>query len=440
MKKGKILSPIEIGFLTFLLLIGAMLAGVPIAIAMASIGIVGYYLIAGWDPTWGMMALIPWAKATHYTFTVCPLFILMGNLIYYARFGEDLYKAARSWVGHFPAGLAVTTVLACTGFAWACGSATATAATMGRIAVPEMDRYGYHRRLSLGSVASAGTLAIMIPPSIAMVLYCSVTDQPVGKMLIAGIFPGLLMAFSYISMLILRGRLNPTIGPPAEKSSWSARFHSLKGIWGVLVISMLVIGGIYLGVFTPTEAGALGALGALIIGVASKRLPFPLILQALLDTAKTMGMIFLIVIAAFLFSTQFTVSRLPQELAIWVVGLNLSPTGLLICVVALYLILGTFIETIPLIFLTVPIVFPMILEMEINPLWFGIVIIHATEMGMITPPFGITLFATQASVPDSKTGHIIQGIFPFLVCDFIVLSILVAFPKITLLLPGLMAR
>ncbi len=432
------MSPIEIGFLSFLLLIGALLGGIPIAIAMASIGIVGFYLISGWDATWGMVALIPWAKATTYTFTVVPLFILMGHLIYHARFGEDLYKTARNWVGHLPAGLAVTTVLACTGFAWACGSATATAATMGRIAVPEMDRYGYHRRLSLGSVASAGTLAIMIPPSIAMVLYCSVTDQPVGKMLIAGILPGLLMAFSYISMLILRGRLNPIIGPPAEKASWSIRFQSLQGIWGVLTISLIVIGGIYSGVFTPTEAGGLGALGALILGIASKRLRFESILQALLDTAKTMGMIFLIVIAAFLFSTQFTVSRLPQELANWVVGLNLSPTGLLICVIALYLILGTFIETIPLIFLTVPIVFPTILSLDINPLWFGIITIHSIEMGMITPPFGITLFATQASVPGSKLEHIIQGILPFLICDFIALTILVAFPKISLCLPSLM--
>jgi C4-dicarboxylate transporter DctM subunit len=439
MKKEKTVNPIEIGFLTFVLLIGALLAGIPIAIAMASIGIVGFYLISGWEATWGMMALIPWAKATHYTFAVVPLFILMGNLIYYARFGEDLYRAARNWFGHLPGGLAITTVLACTGFAAACGSSTATAATMGKIAVPEMDRYGYSRKLSLGSVASAGTLAIMIPPSIAMVLYCSLTDQPVGKMLIAGILPGLLMSFLYISMIILRVRLYPVMGPPAERVSWLERFKSLRGIWGVLAISLIVMGGIYSGIFTPTEAGALGALGAFILGIVSRRLNFPLIQQALLDTAKTMGMIFLIVIAAFIYSTQFTVSRLPQELANWVVGLNLSPLGILLCVITLYLILGTFIETIPLLFLTVPIVFPMIQALHIHPIWFGVITIECIEMGMITPPFGITLFATQASMPNSKLEHIIQGMVPFLIVDFIVLAILIAFPKTALYLPGLMA-
>jgi C4-dicarboxylate transporter DctM subunit len=438
MKKEEIVDPIEIGFLSFVLLIGALLGGIPIAIAMASIGILGYYLIAGWEATWGMMALIPWAKATHYTFTVVPLFILMGNLIYYARFGEDLYKAARNWVGHLPGGLAVTTVLACTGFAAACGSSTATAATMGKIAVPEMDRYGYSRKLSLGSVASAGTLAIMIPPSIAMVLFCSLTDQPVGKMLIAGILPGLLMSSLFITMIILRVWLYPVMGPPAEKASWSVRFKSLTGIWGVLAISFVVMGGIYTGVFTPTEAGALGALGAFVFGIASRRLNFQSILHALLDTAKTMGMIFLIVIAAFIYSTQFTVSRLPQELANWVVGLNLSPLGILLCVITLYLILGTFIETIPLLFLTVPIVFPMTQAIHIHPIWFGVITILCIEMGMITPPFGITLFATQASMPNSKLEHIIQGMVPFLIVDFIVLAVLIAFPQVSLYLPGLM--
>ena len=433
------MSPILVGVLSFFVLIAALLLGIPLAMAMATIGIIGYVLISGMDGMLGMVALIPWSKATHYTFTVVPLFILMGNLIFSARFGEDLYKVARKWVGHLPGGLAVTTVLACTGFAAACGSSTATAATMAKIAVPEMERYHYSRRLSLGSVASAGTLAIMIPPSIAMVLYCSITNQSVGKMFIAGILPGLLMAFSYIvGAIVLQCRLHPERGPAAERSSWRERFQSLYKVWGVLAISLVVMGGIYMGIFTPTEAGALGSIGALILGVGSGRLNLERIKNALLDTARTTGMIFLIVIAAFMFSSQFTVSQLPQELARWVIGLDLPPLAVVIAVIVMYIIMGTFMETIPLIFLTVPIVFPMIDALHVDPIWFGVITIHCIEMGMITPPFGITLFATQASIPGSKLEDIIRGTVPFLIADVIVLVILIAFPEISLFLPGFM--
>ena len=432
------MSPVLVGVVSFAVLIITLLVGVPIALAMAVIGIAGYFVITGGVPTLGMVALIPWAKATRYTLTVCPPFILMGNLIFYAGFGEDLYRAARRWAGHLPGGLAVTTVLACTGFAAACGSATATAATMGRIAAPEMKKFGYDQRLSLGCVASAGTLAIMIPPSIAMVLYCSMTEQSISKMLIGGIFPGLLMALSYITMIVVRTRINPNLGPAVPRASWLDRFKSLRTVWGIVAISIIVLGGLYTGVFVPTEAGSLGALGALIVGLTTRRLNMRLILHALLDTARTIGMIFLIVIGAFMFSAQFTVSRLPQELAAWVMGLDVPVLVVLIGLLLMYLIMGTFMETIPLLFLTVPVIFPMTVSLGIHPIWFGILIIHATEMGMISPPFGITLFATKASVPEASMGTIIQGIIPFLMADIVVLSILVAFPQIPLFLPSLM--
>jgi len=432
------MDPILTGILSFVFLMMALMAGIPIAVGMASIGIVGFYLIGGFDATLTMVSLIPWAKATHYTFTVVPLFILMGSLIYYAGFGRDLYEAARKWVGHLPGGLSATTILACTGFAAACGSSTATAATMGKIAVPEMDRSGYDRRLSLGSVASGGTIAIMIPPSIAMILLCSVTDQPISKMLIAGIFPGLLMALSYITMVIIRAWRNPRFAPRGPRFTWRQRFSSLGSIWAVAVISLIVLGGLYFGFFTPTESGGIGSLGALILGVATKRLDWQAFVSALLDTVRTMGMIFLIVIAAFMFSTQFTISRLPQELANWVLGMNLSPIMVLLWILMLYLVMGTFVETIPLIFLVVPIVFPMTLALGINPLWFGILTIHCIEMGMITPPFGITLFATKASMPDARLDDIIKGMIPFLCCDAIVAVMLIVFPKISLFLPSLM--
>lgn len=432
------MDPILVGVLSFLALIVALLAGIPIAVSMATIGMIGFALISGIDGMLGMLAVIPWSKATHYTFTVVPLFILMGNLIFSARFGEDLYNVARKWVGHLPGGLAVTTILACTGFAAACGSSTASAATMSKIAVPEMDRYQYSRRLSLGSVASAGTLAIMIPPSIAMVLYCSITNQPVGKMLIAGILPGLLMSFFYIMTTIFRCRRHPEIGPSAERASWRERFSSLYRVWGVLAISLIVMVGIYSGIFTPTEAGAMGSIGALVLGVASGRLNLQRIKDALLDTAKTTGMIFLIVITAFMFSTQFTVSQLPQALSTWVIGLGLSPMAVVIAVIIMYLIMGTFMETIPLLFLTVPIVFPMIQASHVDPIWFGVITILCIEIGMITPPFGITLFATQASIPGSKLEDVIRGMVPFLLADVVILVILLIFPQISLFLPNLM--
>ncbi|HBB17627.1 MAG: hypothetical protein A3J94_00485 [Syntrophus sp. RIFOXYC2_FULL_54_9] len=432
------MSPVLVGALSFVVLLATLLSGIPIAVGMAAIGIIGFTLINGVEGMMGMMAVIPWSKATHYTFTVVPLFILMGNLIFIARFGEDLYNVARKWVGHLPGGLAVTTILACTGFAAACGSSTASAATMSKIAVPEMDRYRYSRRLSLGSVASAGTLAIMIPPSIAMVLYCSITNQPVGKMLIAGILPGLLMSCCYIFAVVLQCRRHPERGPSAERATWRERFQSLYKVWGVAAISLVVMVGIYMGIFTPTEAGAMGSIGALVLGIGSGRLNMERIRNALLDTAKTTGMIFLIVIAAFMFSIQFTVSQLPQELARWVIGLGLSPLAVVIAVIAIYLVMGTFMETIPLLFLTVPIVFPMIEASHIDPIWFGVITILCIEIGMITPPFGITLFATQASIPGAKIEDIIRGMVPFLVVDLIVLVILIVFPGISLFLPGLM--
>ncbi len=432
------MDPILVGVLSFLALITALLAGIPIAIAMATIGMIGFGLISGIDSMLGMLAVIPWSKATHYTFTVVPFFILMGNLIFTARFGEDLYNVARKWVGHLPGGLAVTTILACTGFAAACGSSTASAATMSKIAVPEMDRYKYSRRLSLGSVASAGTLAIMIPPSIAMVLYCSITNQPVGKMLIAGILPGLLMSFLYIMTTILMCRRYPEIGPSAERATWRERFQSVYRVWGVVAISLIVMAGIYLGIFTPTEAGAMGSIGAFVLGIVSGRLNLQRIKDALLDTAKTTGMIFLIVITAFMFSTQFTVSQLPQALSTWVIGLGLSPLAVVIAVIIMYLVMGTFMETIPLLFLTVPIVFPMIQSSHVDPIWFGVITILCIEIGMITPPFGITLFATQASIPGARLEDVIRGMVPYLIADMIVLVILLAFPQISLFLPNLM--
>lgn len=434
------MNPILVGLLSFIFLMIALVSGAPIAVAMSVAGIAGYYLIAGAMPTLGMLQLIPWAKSTQHTFIVVPLFILMGSFIYYADFGKDLYDSARKWIGHLPGGLALTTVLACTGFAAACGSSTATAATMSKIAVPEMDRFGYSRRMSLGCVASGGTVAIMIPPSIAMILFCGVTDQPVSKMLIAGILPGLLMSSVYVAMILVRTTLNPAIAPPGPRSGWGPRFSSLSKVWAIVAVSLIVLGGIYFGVFTPTEAGALGASGALVLGVVTGRLGLHAIFLALMDTVKTMGMIFIIVIGAFIFSSQFTISRLPQELAGWVLGTNLPPLAILAWILGLYLVMGTFIETIPLIFLIVPIVYPMTRQLGIDPIWFGILTIQCIEMGMITPPFGITLFATKAAIPDARLENIIHGMLPFLAMDGLVLVILIIFPKIALFLPDLMLK
>ena len=416
-----------------------ILLGMPVGFVMAVVGFVGYWIISGWGGALHMIGMVPWEKVTTYTFTVVPLFVLMGNLAFHCRFGREVFETGRDWVGHLPGGLAQATVVGNAFFGAATGSTVAAAATMAKIAVPEMEKYGYQDGLAVSSVAASGTMASMIPPSVAMALYGMVTEQSIARLLIAGILPGLLMAFSYLTQIGIRCHFNPKLGPAMPPAPWKKRFISLKGIAGIGAIFLIVMGGIYTGVCTPTEAGALGASGTLVLGFASRRLKFANLWEALKDTAKTVGMIFAIAAGAFIYNALVAVSRIPDMSAEFISSLPLPSIGILIAIMIFYLILGTFMDGAAILFLTMPTIFPIVVSMGWDPIWFGILFIHVYEMGMITPPFGLTLFACEAVLPNVNAREIMIGRVPFIFSDLCVLTILICFPQIALLIPGLMS-
>lgn len=437
-QRGNVMSPALIGLLSVFALLLLIFFGMPVAFATALVGIAGIWIITGWQATASIISIIPWEKVTIYTLTVTPMFVVMGNLTFHSGFGRDAFQSARQWVGQFPGGLAQATVLGSAFFGAATGSTVAAAATMGRIAVPEMQRYGYSPALATGAVAAAGPLAAMIPPSIGMVLFGMVTEQSVGKLLIAGYIPGFLNALVFMGVIFLRCWRNPSLGDSMPAVSWKERLLAIRGLGGIFVLSLFVMGGIYTGVVTPTEAGALGAAGALLLGFATRRLNLRSLWASLLDTANTVGMIFATLIGAFLFNALFALTRLPQMSANFISALPVSPIGILIAIMVFYIILGTFMDPIAMLFLTMPTIFPIAVAMGWNPIWFGILFIHVYEIGMITPPFGLTLFATKAVVPDVSMEDIIRGIVPFLLADIVVLALFITFPDIILFLPNTM--
>lgn len=432
------MDPFLIGIYSFFILLILILGGMPVAFVMATVGFVGYWIICGSAGALHMIGMVPWEKVTTYTFTVVPLFVLMGNLAFHCRFGRDVFETGRQWVGHLPGGLAQATVIGSAFFGAATGSTVASAATMAKIAVPEMQKYGYQDGLAVSAVAASGTMASMIPPSIAMALYGMVTEQSIAKMLIAGILPGILMALSYLLQIGIRCHFNPKLGPAMTPAPWKKRFTSIKGISGIGAIFLIVMVSIYTGVCTPTEAGALGASGTLVLGFASRRLNLDSLWDALKDTAKTVGMIFAIAAGAFVYNALIAVSRIPNMSADFISSLPLPGIGILIAIMIFYLMLGTFMDGAAILFLTMPTIFPIALSMGWDPIWFGILFIHVYEMGMITPPFGITLFACQAVLPHVDSRAIMLGRVPFIISDLLVLATLIAFPQISLFLPGLM--
>lgn len=434
------MDPWLIGALSFVAFLILMFLGMPVAFAMGLVGIIGYWLIGGWTSTQVTVGMVPWKEVTSYPLTVVPLFVLMGNLIFHAGFGSDIYHSARQWVGHFPGGLAQATIVGNAIFAAASGSSVAATATFARIAVPEMRRHGYDSGLATGSVVAGGTMAAMIPPSIGMVLYGTITEQSIGKMLIAGFLPGLLEAATYMVQIYIRTRLNPRLGGALPAATWRERLAAIRGVGAVLFIAVCVMGSIYTGIATPTEAGAGGAFAALVLGFATRRLSLHGLWDALIDSAKIVGAIFCIVVGAFLFNQMLVISHIPDMGALFIAGLAVPPIVMLIGFMILFLILGCFMSGIAIMYLTMPTVYPITLAMGWDPIWFGIIFITVYEVGMITPPFGITLFAAKAAIGDISMETVIRGIGWFLVCDMIRLALVIAFPQIALFLPATMKK
>ena len=414
--------------------------GIPIYIVLSALGFIGYWLIEGQARAFAVVALIPYSRLAIYTFSVIPLFIFMGNMVFAAGFGRDLYAACRLWFGRLPGGLAQGTLGACVLFGAVCGSSIASAATFTRIAVPEMLRYGYSPKLATACVAAGGTISQMIPPSIIMVIYGLITQQSIGKLLIAGIIPGFIAAINFMIVVYIWAKLYPQDAPPfKEPWSWRGNLVAVKGLWGVVMIAAIVIGGIYTGVFTPTEAGALGAFVALFVAISARRFSWGPFGQALRGSAETTIMIHVILLGAFIYSNFLAITQIPQDIAGFLLGLQVPPIAVLIGIMVMYIVLGCFMDILSALFLTLPIIFPAILALGFDPIWFGVLVVHIVEIAMVTPPFGVNLFVVKGAAGDDvELSEIIRGICPFVAADTITLAIFIAFPELILFLPNLM--
>ena len=431
------ISPELVGVIGMVTLIIILLSGMWIGFAMGFIGFVGFAYLGGVEPAFKVLATVPYSVLSDYTFPVIPLFILMGIVVSNSRIGEDVYRAGYTWLGQFSGGLAVATSVACAAFAAICGTSTAGTVTIGKVAVPEMKKYNYDDSLSTACVAAGGTLGILIPPSIGFVLYALLTEESVGKLFMAGILPGILLTALFILSIVATAWRNPRTAPPGPRTSFKQKRASLRYCWATLCLFLLVLGGIYGGIFTPTEAGAIGAFGAIVIGTATRRINCQNFLNSLWETAQHTGMIVAVIIGAFIFMRFLAISKLPFAMAEIIRGLDLPRYAIFAVIIFIYIILGMFLDIFAAIILTVPIIFPTILALGFDPLWYGVIMVIMIEMGLITPPVGLNVFVLSG-VTGIPVGTIFRGVWPFVVSMLVGVIILTIFPEIALFLPNIM--
>jgi C4-dicarboxylate transporter, DctM subunit len=410
----------------------------PLAFAMGIVGVVGMGLTRGWMPAFASAAQVVQETGFAYTLSVIPLFILMGNFVARAGLAHELFAAAYAFIGHLRGGLAHATVLACAGFGAICGSSIATAATMSKVAYPSMKKLGYSNSLSTGVMAAGGTLGIMIPPSTIMVIYGIVTETNIGKLFAAGVIPGLITAMALMLCIVLITRRDPEHAPAGEKTDWPARWKALRGIWGVLVLVMVVLGGIYGGVFTATEGAGIGASGAFLFALARRRLTWQVLFQVLVESARTTAMLFTLLIAATIFANFVNFTSLPNDLKEWITHQGFSPVMIIAAMMLIYVILGTVMEELTMVLLTIPLFFPIVTALGFDPVWFGVLIVMIVQIGLISPPVGMNLFVLNALLPSVGLNAIFKGCWPFVLAMVSVLILLIAFPQLSLWLPGLM--
>lgn len=436
------------GFAILLVLI--LIFRMPIAFAMGTVGIVGFGYLQGlsfdnlFDFRWtGALALATNRiidTSQEYGLSVIPLFILMGNFVTKANLSGELYKASNAFLGHRKGGLAMATIVACGGFSAICGSSLATSATMAKVAMPPMRKYGYSDGLASASIAAGSTLGILIPPSVILLMYGLLTETSIRELFAAGFLPGILGILLYLVAVRYVVWRHPEKGPSAERTGLAERLQALKNVWGVLVLFMVVMGGIYLGVFTPSEAAGVGAGGAFLIALMRKSLTVEAIFHALIDTGRTTAMLFSVLIGALIFSDFITIAGLPAELLAFVQSFNLSAFGVILIIIAIYLVMGMVFESLSMILLTVPIFYPLVQSLGFDLVWFGIVVVVVTEISLITPPVGMNVFVLSAVLKDVKAGTIFKGITPFWCADMVRLGLIVVFSSVALFLPELLYR
>lgn len=432
------MSPLTVGVIGVAVLILLLLSRMPVGFVMALVGFGGFSYLVSVEGGLSIVGKDIYSTFSSYSLTVIPLFVLMGQFAFNSGVSRRLYNAAYKWLGHMRGGLAMATIGACAGFAAVSGSSPATAATMGAIALPEMRKYKYDPALATGSIAAGGSMGILIPPSVVFILYGIMTQQSIGKLFAAGLVPGLLEAALYLFTIYVICRRNISAGPPGPKATFKEKLVSLAGIGEALVLFVLVIGGLLVGFFTPTEAGAVGAFGTLLIGLLRRQLTWQGFIDSLFETLRTATMILMIVGGATIFGHFLAVTRIPFELASWVAALPLPPFAIMGMIIVMYLIGGLFMDPLALILLTVPIFFPVAMAMGFDPIWFGVIIVRVTEMGLITPPVGLNVYVIKGVAKDVPLETIFKGIFPFLLADVFEIALLMAFPIIALFLPSLM--
>lgn len=431
------MSPLEVGILGIVILLLLLMASMPVGFAMAAVGVFGFALITSPQAAFSMVTTNLYDTFSNYSFTVIPLFVLMGQLAFHAGISRRLYNAAYHWMGPMPGGLAMATVGACTAFGAICGSGPATAATMATVALPEMRRYLYDMELASGSVSAGGSLGMLIPPSVVFIVYAIMTEQSIGKLFIAGIVPGILVAGLFCLTIFINCRLRPHLGPAAPSSSWASKFKALTGVSETLIIFFVVMGGMFMGFFTPTEAAAIGALCSLIVALVRKRISRRALMQALRETVRTSCMVLVIVAGAMILGRFLAITRIPFTLAAWLGGLPLPAWGIMGLIILFYLFAGCFVDALALILLTIPIFFPVVMELGYNPIWFGVIVVIVTQMGVISPPVGICVYVVSGMERDVPLQTVFRGALPFLGALIVASILLIAFPNLTLWLPNL---
>lgn len=429
------MTPGNFALVGVILLICLFLLRMPVAFAMGFIGFLGFGLMTSSKAALTILSKDFWANFSSYSLTVIPMFVFMGAIISYSGIAERLYRSTYKTFGELPGGIAIATCYACAAFGACCGSTNAAAATMGKIALPAMRRYNYSLSLATGCVASAGSLAILIPPSTILIIYGILTEQSIGKLFIAGIIPGIILASLMALTVYIMCKVRPELGPPGEKTDWKEKVKAVTGLLEVIILFIVVMGGLVFGIFTPTEAGAAGAFGALLISLARRQLTWRGFMEALAETTRITAMIFLIVTCATIFGHFMAVTRVPFSLSEWIGGLRISRNAVMALIIFGYLIGGCFMDSLALITLTVPIIYPLVVKLGFDPIWFGVIIVLVTEMGVITPPVGINVYVLKSVAPDIPLETMFRGIFPFLIAIIVCTILLMLFPQLATYLP-----
>lgn len=434
------MSPPIVGLIGFGVVILFMGLGMPIAFAMALVGFAGTIYLAGTASALSVLSIFPFEYASYYTLVAIPLFILMGFWAFHSGISRELYQTAHKWVGRLPGGLAIATTFGCAGFAAVSGSSIGTAAAVGVVTLPEMLKYGYNKVLAVGTIAAGGTMGVLIPPSTTFIIYGVLTEESIGKLFLAGIIPGILEALYYSVMIFTRAKLNPALAPPAPPTSWRDKFASLKGVWGMVILFGLVMGGIWGGVFTPTEAAGVGAFGAFLFALGRRQIKMRVVNLALSDTTRITCMVLALIIGGMIFNHFLAISRLPMELSNWVVNLPLHRYWIVAIILLIYIPLGMFMDALAMIILTLPIFYPAVTALGFSGIWWGVLTVRMAEIAAITPPVGINCF-TVAGIAKGygiSLADVFRGVGWFFVMDILNVATIVAFPVLSLFLPGTM--